>query len=71
MADHDRRDITVRLSLTVHVDPTDDELLDRYDQSNRPFSVANVVSDEVRSNLESVSYVRHVSIEQPTEEQNT
>lgn len=54
--------ITVRLSVTVHIDPTDDELLDRYDESSGPFSVADVVRSEVQSNLESVSYVRHVVV---------
>lgn len=71
MATDDGGCVVVRLSLTVHVDPSDDELLDRYDRTCGPFSIANVVSDEVRSNLESVSYVRHVSIEQPTEEPHT
>ena len=54
--------ITVTLTVIVLVDPTDDELLDRFDGSSGSFSVADVVRGEIESNLESVSYVRHVSI---------
>ena len=54
--------ITVRFTVTVQVDPTDDELLDRFDESSGPFSIAEVVRSEIESNLESVSYVRHVSV---------
>lgn len=63
MSADDNGYITVRLVVTVQVDPTDDELLDKYDESGGPFSVADVVRAEIESNLESVSYVRHVSIE--------
>jgi len=63
MCTHNNAYITVKFVVTVQVDPTDDELLDRFDQSSGPFSVADVVRAEIESNLESVSYVRHVSVE--------
>jgi hypothetical protein len=47
----------------VCIDPTADELLDAFDKSVGSFSVAEVVSSEIESNLESVSYVRRVSVE--------
>ena len=48
----------------VHVDPADHELLDRVNQSTGPISVADVARSEIKSNLESVSYVRrHVHVE--------
>ena len=56
--------ITVKLAVTVQVDPSDDELLDRFDESRGSFSIVEVVRAEIESNLESVSYVRHVSVEQ-------
>ena len=62
MSADENRYITVEFAVTVQVDPTDDELLDRYDQASGPFSITDVVRSEIRSNLESVSYVRHVSI---------
>ena len=62
MSADENRYITVELAVTVQVDPTDDELLDRYDESSGQFSVADVVRSEVQSNLESVSYVRHVAV---------
>lgn len=55
--------VEVGIRVTVHVDPTDEELLDRVDQSSGPLTVAEVVRSEVESNLESVSYVRHVHAE--------
>lgn len=55
--------ITVRVMVTVDVDPSDDELLNRFDESSGSFSIADVVRAEIESNLESVSYVRHVSVE--------
>ena len=51
------------IRVTVHVDPTADELRARVDQSIGPCSPADVVRSEVESNLESVSYVRHVHAE--------
>lgn len=62
MAASEKRYVTVRLSLTVLVDANDHELLDRYDETNGSFSVANIVRSEVQSNLESVSYVRRVTV---------
>ena len=62
MSVNENRYITVELGVTVQVDPTDDELLDRFDQSSGSFSITDVVRAEIESNLESVSYVRHVSI---------
>ena len=62
MAANENGCITVRLTVTVDVDPTNDELLDRFDQSSGSFSITDVVRAEIESNLESVSYVRHVSI---------
>ena len=51
------------IRVTVHVDLTADELLARADQAIGPCSPADVVRSEVESNLESVSYVRHVHTE--------
>lgn len=64
MAANEKGWITVKLTVTVDVNPTDDELLDRFDQSSGSFSITDVVRAEIESNLESVSYVRHVSVEQ-------
>ncbi len=55
--------ITVRLMVTVDVDPSDDELLDRFDESSGSFSIADVVRAEITSNLESVSYVRDITVQ--------
>ena len=62
MAANENRYLTVKFIVTVQVDRSDDELLDRYDESSSPFSVADVVRSEIQSNLESVSYVRHVAV---------
>ena len=62
MAAAENQYLRFTLSVTVQVDPTDDELLDRYDRSTGPFSIIDVVRSEIRSNLESISYVRHISI---------
>lgn len=53
--------IAVRISVVVAVDPTDPELLARIAESQGSRSIVDVVYSEVESNLESVSYVRHVS----------
>jgi hypothetical protein len=55
--------ITVQVMVTVDVDPNDDELLDKFDESSSSFSIAEVVRAEIESNLESISYVRQVSVE--------
>jgi hypothetical protein len=61
MCSGDERYIAVTFIVAVHVDPKDDELLDRF-ESNGSFSISEVVRAEIESNLESVSYVRHVSV---------
>lgn len=48
--------------MAVTVDPTDDELVDRVEKPTGHFSISEVVSAEIESNLESVSYVRRVSV---------
>ena len=63
MPGDDNAYITVLVLVTVDVDPSDGELLDRFDESSGSFSIAEVVRAEIESNLESVSYVRRVSIE--------
>lgn len=63
MPGDDNSCITVQVMVTVDVDPSDDELLDRFDESSGSFSIADVVRAEIASNLESVSYVRHVAVE--------
>lgn len=63
MAANEKRYITIVFAVTVQVDPTDDELLDRFDESKGSFSITDVVRAEIESNLESVSYVRHVSVQ--------
>ena len=57
-----KRHAIVRLTVKVYVDLTDAQLLDRYDGSTGPFSIAEVVRSEIESNLGSVSYVRHASV---------
>ncbi len=56
MTEHGTVEICIRI--TVHVDPTNVELLYRIDQSSGPFSLINVVRSEVESNLESMAYVQ-------------
>ncbi len=55
--------VEVRIRVTVDLDPTDGELLDRADQSSGRLALADVVRSEIESNLESVSYVRQVQAE--------
>ena len=54
--------VRVRVRVWVHIDPTNEELLDRIRESGGTFSIADVVCNEIESNLESVSYVRQVSV---------
>lgn len=61
-AGKEKRCVVVTVIVTVHVDPDNGELLERSDVSSGPLSVEEVVRAEVESNLESVSYVRHVSV---------
>jgi hypothetical protein len=46
----------------VAVDPVDEELLERIQDSRGVFSIADVVCNEIESNLESVSYVESVAV---------
>ena len=61
---HDRKRIVeVRMIVIVFVDVTDPSLADALAASdNNPSSLADVVSSEVLSNLESVSYVESVIV---------
>ena len=56
---------TVRVAVRViaYVDPTDQTLAETIAESGGSFSIVDVVRGEIESNLESVSYVRHVSVE--------
>lgn len=60
--------VAVRLLVTVHVDPADGDLLERFDKSSGSFSVVEIVRSEIESNLESVPYVRRVSVK-PTQKE--
>jgi hypothetical protein len=62
MTVNDQLVAVVRMILGVSVDATDAALLDRISESNGSLSIDDVVRDEIESNLESVSYVRQVSI---------
>ncbi len=56
--------VAIRVIVTVYVDPTHDKLLSAVCRvSGRLLSAADVVRAEIESKLESVSYVRHVSIQ--------
>jgi len=55
--------VKIQLSVNVWVDPEDDDLLVPIRESGGTLSVIDVVRAEVASNLESVSYVRHVNVE--------
>jgi hypothetical protein len=52
----------VRFNVTVYVDPTDEQLWNTIRRSRGRLSFKDVVRDEIESNLESVSYVRRVSV---------
>jgi len=62
MPGDDSHYLTVRLTVAVAVDPSDDELVERVEEPTGPFSIIEVVGAEILSNLESVSYVRRVSV---------
>jgi hypothetical protein len=55
--------VEVRFTVTVYVDPAEDDLLAMIKESGGSFSILDVVRGEIESNLESVSYVRHVSVD--------
>ncbi len=65
MPGHQPELISVRVVVLVSVDPTDQELLAAVAQSRGSLSIADIVCSEIESNLESVSYVRHVTIGNP------
>jgi hypothetical protein len=54
--------IRLRIGVMVTVDPADEELIERIQQSGGALSVADVVCNEIESNLESVSYVTAVAV---------
>lgn len=58
----DPRVVYVRVSVAVHVDLTDDAMQYRMAELGDMFSADDVVCAEIISNLESVSYVRQVSV---------
>jgi hypothetical protein len=62
MREDDGLHMSVRLLVAVTVDPTDDELVDRVEGPTGLLSISEVVSAEIESNLESVSYARRVSV---------
>lgn len=55
--------VEVALKVRVFVDPEEEELLEVIGKSGGSFSILDVVRAEIESNLESVSYVRHVSVD--------
>ena len=57
-----KRTVEIRLIVTVLVDLTDLDLAEALAQAVKPSSVTNVVSSEVVSNLESVSYIESVIV---------
>ncbi len=67
----DTRYVAVRLVITVHVDSADGDLLDRFDESGGPLSIFDVVRNEIESNLDSIRYVRRVSIKPKRKEVKT
>jgi hypothetical protein len=62
MAIDDPFTVVVRMIVAVCVDPTADELSDKVSESQSSLSIDDVVRSEIASNLESISFVRHVSI---------
>jgi len=52
--------ISVRVVVIVTVDPRDLQLLQLVERSNGGQSIADIVCDEIESNLQSVSYVNYV-----------
>ncbi len=65
MSSDQKRLVEVRLIVIVRVDVTEPSLTEALAASSRqPSSLAEVVSSEVVSNLESVSYVESVTVGQ-------
>lgn len=57
--------VSITIVLTAYLDPSAEELWDAIRNGSPSFTDA--VRSEIRSNLESVSYVRHVTIDHETE----
>ena len=55
--------VEVAVRVRVFVDPEEEELLQVIRESGGSLSILDVVRGEIESNLESVSYVRHVSVD--------
>ena len=62
MAEDEQRLVPVVVVLTAYVDPNDAGLWDVIRKSQGSLRIADVVRAEIQSNLESVSYVRRLSI---------
>ena len=58
----------ITVSVKAWVDPTDEELVAKIHQQ-RHGSIEQIVRDEIQSNLESVSYVRKVKVENNQKEE--
>ena len=57
--------VVVHVVIVVSVDPTEPELLALVAKSGGSTAIADIVCNEVESNLESVSYVRYVDVKKP------
>ena len=62
MVEDEQRLVPVVVVLTAYVDPNDEGLWDVIRKSQGSLRIADVVRAEIQSNLESVSYVRRLSI---------
>jgi hypothetical protein len=54
--------VEVSVLVVASVDAEDEDLSEAVRDSRGDRTIADVVRDEIKSNLESVSYVRHVAI---------
>ena len=54
--------VEVSVLVVASVDAKDEDLSEAVRDSRSDRTIADVVRDEIKSNLESVSYVRHVAI---------
>lgn len=57
-----KRSVVVRLIVIVTVDVTDEEFLEFLAAAGKSTSVAEVVSSEIASNLESIRYLEAVAV---------
>jgi hypothetical protein len=64
MPESAKRHVEVRMLVIAIVDITNPELTDALAQHRQPSSVAELVAQEVVSNLESVSYVESAIVSQ-------